>query len=238
MGHFLFRDTGFFEVHRIPIAIDGAMPEAFPRSRDSSGAAAGPNGVKARAEAVVRKFEGKSIWQIDIGSLKAALAKDEWVRDILISRSLPNALKVEVRAQIPIAVVVSAKGELLPVTAEGRLLGVLPAEVIPDAPLLRGESLVSNEGRRTRAIRFISELPERGPLSRKNVSEISWSEEEGFILTLMQPKTDVKFGDDKLSIKVLRVTQVLNYLSTNQLKSRVIDASFAKKVLVRLRKGP
>jgi hypothetical protein len=57
-------------------------------------------------------------------------------------------------------------------------------------------------------------------------------------MTLIQPAVQVVLGEDSLNTKVERVAQVLNYLSAEQIKGRVIDASFSKKVLVRLRKGP
>ncbi|RYZ76327.1 MAG: hypothetical protein EOP05_05370 [Proteobacteria bacterium] len=79
-------------------------------------------------------------------------------------------------------------------------------------------------------------------INKRNVSEIFWSKDDGYSLMLMQPKIEVKLGSDQLATKVLRVGQVMNYMSANQInglaKGQVIDASFSKKVLVRLRKGP
>jgi cell division septal protein FtsQ len=224
-----FHQLGLFEVHSIAVDVDGFA--GFAKTP-------GPMGLKARLQESVKPFENKKIWQIHLQDMKAAIVRDEWVKEVLISRTFPAGLHIEVKPKMPVLVLVSSSNALLPVTEDGSLLNALPANAFPDAPLLRGELFLRDKAMRAKMLSFISDLPEHGPISRKNISEITWNKDDGVILTLMQPKLELKLGDERLSMKVLRADQVINYLAANQLKGRVIDASFSKKVLVRLRKGP
>lgn len=223
------RQAGLFQVRGIPVEVAG-----FDASRDVPG----PQGLKRRAEKAIARFAMKKIWEVDIRAMKSSLARDEWVKDVTISRTLPNGVKVKIEPKSTALILIGAKGELLPIAEDGARLGALPADAIPDVPLLRGEIFSNDFEKRKQAIAFVSELPTTGLMSRRNVSEIIWSKDDGYSVMLMQPKVEVKFGEEALSMKVLRVTQVLNYMSAHELKGRVIDASFSKKVLVRLRKAP
>lgn len=242
-----FHHMGLFYVNGIPVEVAGGADS--PVMRNSPGA--GPE-LQSRIKETVRRFDKLKIWEVNLGDLKAAIVKDEWVKDVHISRAFPNELRVMVKPREPVLVLLtnssssvsSASGHgadvpsMLPITEDGRLLSALPADALPDVPLLRGDGFATDVKLREKAVRFISLLPESGLVSRKNVSEVSWTPEEGFSLTLINPKVEVKLGEERIELKVMRVSQVLNYLSNNHLKGRVVDASFSKKVLVRLRKGP
>lgn len=193
--------------------------------------------LKNRIETALHGLRGKKIWDIDIMNVRAALARDEWVKDILISRSFPNEVRVIVRSKVAMAVLISEKGAFSPVTEDGSLLSPLSVSALPDVPILRGEIFKTEASRRLAIVKFLQTLPTQGPVSGNNISEVGWTTEDGYTLTLIQPKVEVKLGEDRVDLKALRVAQVLNYLSVNSLKGRVIDASYSKKVLVRLRKG-
>lgn len=232
-----FHHMGLFLVNGIPVEVTGLADS--PVMRKSPGA--GPE-LQSRIQDKIRKFDHLKIWEVDLGDLKAAIIKDEWVKDVHISRSFPNELRVTVKPQAPVLVLLATHGSeaprMFPITEEGRMLGALSADALPDVPILRGEEFATDEKLREKAVRFVSQLPERGVVGRGNISEISWTKEDGFALTLINPKVEVKLGEERIELKVMRVSQVLNYLSSNRLKGRIIDASFSKKVLVRLRKGP
>lgn len=227
--------SGLFVVGQVPIKIESAS------ETDQSNLFSG-SGLKDRLQATVQPLAGKKIWEIDMSQLRAAIAGDEWVKDVLISRTFPSAMKIRVTQKNPILVLVNGKGEFSPITEEGEVLRPLKAGSLPDVPILRSEGLGKEkdeaERRRLQIVSFVMALPSKGVLTRKNISEISWNHEDGINLTVIQPRVEVKLGDDRPELKILRVTQVLNYLAQHQLKERVIDASFSKKVLVRLRKGP
>ena len=228
----LLHQAGLFIVPAIPVAIVGERPNAPTLNLP------GPRGLKSRTQIALQPFAQKRIWDIHLSQVKAAILRDEWVKDVLISRTLPNSISVKIVPKATAVVLVGPKGELWPVTEDGTKLATLPADALPDSPLLRGEVFARDLEKRQEAIRFALNLPAQGAINQKNVSEIFWTKEDGYSLMLMQPKVEVKLGGDLLDTKVLRAGQVMNYMSAHQLSGRVIDASFSKKVLVRLRKGP
>jgi cell division septal protein FtsQ len=224
--------SGLFVVQTIPVDVLGepVTPKAILQP--------GPRGLRARTQAALKPFAHKKIWDVHLSQVKAAIMKDEWVKDVLISRMLPNTIRVKIVPKMTAVVLVGPKGELWPVTEDGTKLATLPAGALPDSPLLRGDVFAKDAGKRKEAIRFALNLPAQGAINQKNVSEIFWNKEDGYSLMLMQPKVEVKLGHDSLDTKVLRAGQVMNYMNAHQLSGRLIDASFSKKVLVRLRKGP
>ena len=227
-----FHQAGIFVVGSIPVDIVGEA------QNQPSNTLPGPRGLKTRTQAALESFHQKKIWEIHLHDVKAAIMQDEWVKDVLISRSFPNQVSVRIVPKATALVLVGPKGELWPISEDGTRLATLPADALPDVPFLRGEIFAKNENKRNEAIRFALSLPENGAINQKNVSEIFWNKEDGYSLMLMQPKVEVKLGADSLDTKVLRAGQVMNYMAAHDLTGRVIDASFSKKVLVRLRKGP
>jgi len=227
-----FHQAGIFIVQSIPVDVVGEAQNQ-PATQ-----LPGPRGLKTRTQEALKSFSQKKIWEIHLHDVKAAIMQDEWVQDVLISRSFPNQVNVRIVPKATALVLVGPKGELWPISEDGTRLATLPADALPDVPLLRGEIFASNEAKRNEAIRFALSLPETGAINQKNVSEIFWDKEDGFSLMLMQPKVEVKLGGESLDTKVLRAGQVMNYMAAHDLSGRVIDASFSKKVLVRLRKGP
>jgi cell division septal protein FtsQ len=230
-GLAFLHQMGLFEVSSIGV-------EVLSSGDDAKGTPGDDVELRTRLEKRLGTFAHKRIWEIDLGQMKAAIMHDHWVGDVRISRWFPNEIRVRVSARTPVLVLVGAKGEMIPVGEDASLMGELAPERLPDAPLLRGEFFVTDRVKREKAVAFVLGLPERGALSRRNISEITWTQDEGYTLTMINPKVEVRLGEDRASLKIARVTQVLNYLSANHLKSHVIDASFSKKVLVRLRKGP
>jgi len=230
---------GLFEVLDIPIEFVASTTESAPLSR---GARNNEARLKARLEGELKPIKGKRIWDVDLGHLRASLERDEWVKDVLISRSLPNMIRVRVRPRSAALILVSKQNQFIPVAENGALLSAVPPESLPDAPFLRGDVFADSteQGlkKREEAVSVLASLNETGLLSRKNISEVSWTASDGYQFILLQPHVEVKLGDERVELKAMRAGQVLNYLSANNLKGRVIDASFSKKVLVRLRKGP
>ena len=249
------KQVGIFVIRRVPVVIEAARESSKESTKDVSKSSSkvvddaptsmtvfAGSGLKERLEAKVRPLAGKKIWDVDMKQLRAAIVEDAWVKDVLISRTFPSALNIRVTQKNPILIMVGSNGEFFPITDEGEVLGSLPAGALPDVPLLRSEGM-GNDPReiakhREQIVNFVMALPEKGLLIGRNISEISWNSEDGITLTVVNPRVEIKLGDDHPEMKITRVTQVLNYLAAHQLKERVIDASFSKKVLVRLRKGP
>ena len=192
-------------------------------------------------------FTNKNIWAVSLRKVRDVVVSEPWVQSVRISRTLPNHVNVVVEPKRAVAMLLvqKAKGsnpELRALASDGSVLKLPNSTAALDVPIARGPlfSAETEAGAEARAklIEFISSIPNEGSLSTKNIAEITYVPNEGFSLALIPMKSTVLLGSEKIQTKVTRVSQVLDYLLAHQLRGRVIDASFSKKVLVRLRKDP
>jgi hypothetical protein len=127
------------------------------------------------------------------------------------------------------------RGRVYPIARDGTLMPALALKDVPNFPLLRGKEFLSDVSLRERAIQLMEAIPSEGRFARSMVSEIMHSP-DGFSLYLGGQIAEVKMGDDEFELKANRVEKVLSYLHNRGLKGRTIDARFAKKVVVRVRR--
>ncbi|HEY1080413.1 MAG TPA: cell division protein FtsQ/DivIB, partial [Bdellovibrio sp.] len=129
-------------------------------------------------------------------------------------------------------------GKLMPIIRDGTFLQEVDSKEAPDVALVEGEVFLKKPELRKKAVEVLEQIPSEGSFSKKTISEIRYDSKEGFWMTLIKTGVQVKMGEDQMSLKAARVSQVVDYLESRQFDARVIDANLSKKVLVRLRKDP
>lgn len=224
---YYLEQRGVFNIEKIEVRLD-----------DSYGDLVFLKPLLVRIENRLKSQNGKSLWAIKMREIKTSLVEEKWISQINIVRKWPSILTVQIRPHEVKMLWVSSRGELFPVLESGDMLGRVASNQAPDAPLLMGEKFRTDEDLRVQAIDFLRELPSSGPFNGNQISEIRYSEKEGFVVSLVQSGLQVKMGEDNLALKSARVSQVLEYMNNHQFEGRVIDANFSKKVLVKLRKAP
>jgi cell division protein FtsQ len=81
---------------------------------------------------VRREAEKTGVWNADLRGLNARLEKLPWVRTAVVSRVLPDGLRVRITERIPRAVVRTASGRFRWIDDDAVLLGeMLPADPMP-----------------------------------------------------------------------------------------------------------
>ena len=108
--------------------------------------------------------------------------------------------------------------------------------MVPAAPLLRNNKIARDVVLLKKVLQLFSEIPAIGALKRENIESVDYNSETGLTLRLIDSKAVVHLGEQNIQTKALQVLRVTDYLESQKQKARVIDASFTKKVLVRLRK--
>ena len=90
-------------------------------------------------QALVRKeVEKTGVWKADLKEMNVRLEKLPWVRTAIVSRVLPDGIRVRITERVPRAVVRTASGRFRWVDEDAVLLGeMLPTDQIP-AFFLRG----------------------------------------------------------------------------------------------------
>lgn len=254
-GALALRQSGMFAIRAIPLEwrerLDrGKMEVEISRSIEAD--------IGVRFGSIM----GKRPWEIDLEQLGNSIRSLTWVADARLQRVFPDRLVVSISPKRPIAVVIptgstgssgasadkmrrgfSGGFSIRPVTTDGELMPEWASSVVPDVPFLRGDRFLEDPVLREKAVKLIQALPANGILDRSNLAEIFWSTSsedvpKGFSILLLSPRTEIILGETDLEKKLSRVEHVLNYLSTQGKRARVIDSTSVKKVVVRAHHRP
>ncbi len=194
--------------------------------------------IKNSLQAQFKVYEGRYVWQVPLKSLYELVARDKRVKSVSIYREFPSVFRMVIEPHTPVLAYLDRDGRIYPVAADAALLPALPAHEAPDLPILRGEPFRDEAVLREMAIELFKAIPDDGAIRKASVSEILYTAKDGFKVFISGADSEVKLGDSDFGPKLSRVTKVLSYLESQNIKGRVIDARFSKKVVVRLRNTP
>lgn len=194
--------------------------------------------IRSSLEAQFKIYQGRYVWQVPLKNLYELVSKDKRVKNVAIYREFPSVFRLVIEPHTPVLAYLDRDGRIYPVAADAALLPALPAFEAPDLPILRGEPLRDEVSLREIAIELLTTIPEEGPLRKASVSEILYTAKDGFKVFVSGAASEVKLGDSDFGPKLSRVQKVLSYLDSQNIKGRVIDARFSKKVVVRVRNTP
>lgn len=225
---FYLDENGFFNIRTVEVVLENppAGQEQFLRPHVD------------RLEASLARYKGVSLWNIKLKKVSREVDALNWVEGLNIKRSWPTTLSVRVRPHEVKLLFMAKGGKLVPIIKDGTFLDPVESKQAPDVVLLDGEGFVKKTELRKKAVDVVEQIPAEGSFSRKTISEIRYDNKEGFWMTMIKTGIQVKMGEDQVSLKSARVSQVVDYLESRQFDARVIDANLSKKVLVRLRKDP
>lgn len=194
--------------------------------------------IKKSLQPQFDNFAGRYFWELPLDTVFQTTQKDRRVKKVSIFREFPSRLRIVVEPHTPVLAFLSTDHRIYPVATDATLLPPLPAKEAPNLPLLRGEELKDEPSLRERALELYSQIPDDGAIRKNSVSEIYYSKRDGFKVFVSGAQAEVKLGDTDFSPKISRVQKVLSYLESQNIKGRVIDARFQKKVVVRVRNTP
>jgi cell division protein FtsQ len=226
LGFYLDR-TGFFNLTRVDLLIEQSDNQVL-KMRD-------------KISSLQNKLEthrGQALYKIELDRIKLLLSDEVWISSYQISRRWPSKIEVLIKPEKIYFSILSSTGELRPVIQTGEMLEAVKINASADVPIIRQSEFLTDEELRKRAIQLLKDVPMSGVFSRAEISEIQYSEKEGFTLFMSRDHLRVKLGEKQVRNKSLQVVQVMQYLENKKIQARVIDANLSEKVLVRLRKAP
>lgn len=194
--------------------------------------------LKDVLEESFQAYVGLPLWELSLSYLSAKLKELTWIESFTVSRSLLGTVNLELSTEEMVALWAREPGKVVPISRTGKVLQAAPLGKVPDLPILRATEMSEEDGHTLLLSGLLEELKAAPTLDASNLREIYFSTDKGFAVELFAPDVVVEFGWPPYSTKVQRVEKVVQYLERNDLQSRVIDATFQKKVLVRARKAP
>ncbi len=180
-------------------------------------------------------FKGKNLWNIRISKIKKTLSKEAWIKKLQVQRKWPNALNILLTPKKVLAIEVSSQGLVMPLSENGEPLDPSPLTRSIIAPVLRySKQYLPQNNKKVRAqiTHLLSRLPDQGYLSLSQIDEITVEQNEIY-LHILKERMKIQLGEKNIPIKIARVEKVLEYLKSQNITSRVIDAHLSQKVLVR-----
>lgn len=226
-GVFLWTDEYFFAVKTTDVQVEAAPLHVSLHQE-----------IELRAKDRLKSAAlGKNIWSLSLQKIRENILTDVWIESVVIERALPQKITVRVKIKPVLFVHVDSRGKIFPITEKGQLLNPVSLAQTPDVPVIRSSTVVKSADILSKIIELYKMIPSEGALTQKDIAEIDWSSVNGMKVELVRSEDgEVILGLSDVRTKAKRVANVLKYLESQKQKWRVIDASFSKKVLVRLRK--
>lgn len=192
--------------------------------------------LKPEVQKTLMTLKGQNIWGLSLKALRQQLLTNPWIQQVELRRHFPSSIEALVRLN-PVAVLfVDNKDRIFPILESGEKLPQIKAALAPVAPLLRNNNILKDEKQLKLVLKLFSDVPFIGALKKENIESIDYNSVTGLSLQLIDNNVLVHLGKENIQTKALQVLRVTDYLESQKQKARVIDASFTKKVLVRLRK--
>jgi cell division protein FtsQ len=227
---------GFFKIDVVDIKVNALSSQK--------------NYIVSRVKQLQLKLDsvkGTSMWKAPLSQISKSLKEEKWIKEFQLSRAWPSGIQLIIQPDEIAILVLPQEGlpkmdylpsVIHPITKSGKVLEKISTGSAPMAIVTHESLFLNNEKVRLGAINIVKSLPKSGNMSAAHVSEIGYDKKEGYWIKLLQSETKVNFGEEQFEIKSTRISQVITYLESRNLKARVIDANLSKKVLVRLQQNP
>ena len=152
-------------------------------------------------------------------------------------RVFPSTIVIEVKERIPFAVINESNGKFKYLDMSNTIIDKAEPEKIGPYPILVGHELRTNTSLRAEALDILKALPEEGLMSRHDVSDLRFDEEHGFQMRLAKSGILIDIGKENIPLHIDRARRVVQYLDQHSVNASRVDSDYAKKVLVKVRKG-
>lgn len=218
------RTSSFFQLTRIEVAGNRIVPEEEICSRSG-----------------LLEQKGTCLFDVDLREVVKRVKEDVRIRDVRVSRKMPNRIRISVKERTPVGWV--GLDRLYGVDREGILMPPLDPSVMLDLPILTGledmksfevgDSLIARCPRLKQAIVFLDSLQQVDPGFLDMISEIRVDRSNEMVLCLMDSGTRVRISERGLRSALIRLRSVLDRLTMEGRLAHSIDLRFKGQAVVR-----
>ena len=180
--------------------------------------------------------QGMSIWKIELGRIEEKIARNPWVRRVLMRREFPSRIIIDVEERTPKAIVAVRK--LYYVDSDGTVFKeVAPGENVR-FPLLTGlraeDVMTANQSVRRRiqdAMRLADLMAQRS----HSLSEIHFDAPDRLVVYTTTYPVALHMGWGEWEEKLERMERLLGLWKGHEERLASLDMSFRNQVVARLR---
>lgn len=225
-GHALRAEKNFF------IISDASVSVVYEENQKAMIQALKPYWVEK-----ILGLKGQNIWKVSLSRLRSRILENRWVEKVELWRKFPHRISTKIHLKKIVILFADEKNKIFAITGNGEKLGPIDPTLVPVVPVMYNDKLVKDPELLRKLVGMLERVPDFGGLKTENISSIDFKPMTGLQLNLIDSETTVHLGEKNISTKGLQVLRVMDYLKSQNQKACVIDASFTKKVLVRLRKA-
>ena len=189
---------------------------------------------------LLEPYKSRSLWQLDLKAIRAAVEKNPWVQDAEVARVLPDALRVTIQERRPVAPWRTPNGAVVWVDRDGRSLGELStnkADQIP--PIISGleegtadEIKVLNRQRMEAYQKLLTELDQSSGKLAEEIDEIKLNDLQAVRLHLLKRHVNVMLGGTDFRVRIERAIKVLEAIERKDLSALgLLKVSDAEKLV-------
>jgi hypothetical protein len=189
-----------------------------------------------------------SLFDLNLATIENKLLANDLIRSVKLQKKTPHQFLVSVHFREPQAIIQVAKGQFALVDEDGEVFGNVDMLRAPDMPILQGFH-IKNVEKIKEAVRLLK-FWEHSPVHKNSlISSVYWESEKGFRILAsyslksnahMRVRTMIDMGqevDAGLEGKLVRLSNVVGYLSSKSIPARQIWADAGKKVVVKTVRG-
>lgn len=225
MSWIFFKQDDFFHLERAEVEVEFHSDQSALLAH-----------IRPQILQIVDDLKGQNVWRLSLRQIRKHLQETPWLDDVQVQRRFPNQVAIDIRLKDLAYMHVDSQGLWHPVAKSGEALPPLAPGLLPPKPILESSELFMDQEMRNKIVGLMQEVPPLGIFRPENISHVDYNPTTGLAFTLIDEDLKVFLGEENLQTKALQVLKVSDYLQSQNQKARVIDASFSKKVLVRLRK--
>jgi cell division septal protein FtsQ len=219
-----------------------ATASAFFQVRDIAVAGASRTSADDIRAIAQRHVSATGVWRADLEAISAEINRMPWVRQAIVSRVLPDGLRVTVKERVKTAVVIGNNGKAAWVDGEGVKLGNYSAtDKVANLILLKGwderETEDAQAGNRQRIETYKAMLAEWDAAGlSKRVSDVNLSDAGDVKLYLRShPGIPIALGDRNWGTRLRDAIQTLDNEKRSDAQS--LDAKLDDHVIVGYREN-
>ncbi|HEX4946023.1 MAG TPA: FtsQ-type POTRA domain-containing protein [Blastocatellia bacterium] len=175
---------------------------------------------RASAKELLRELEAykaRSLWQLDLQTIRTTLEKNPWVLEADVSRVLPDSLRITIHEREPVAPWHSPQGQVVWVDREARRLGELDFNQMQNVPPIingleegTGEDVKAGNQRRMETYqRLMNELDQGGAKLSEEIDEVNLKDVQAVRLHLLKRKVSVMVGGAEFRPRLEKAIKVL-----------------------------
>lgn len=181
---------------------------------------------------------GVNILSLDLNHVSHKVKNHPWVAEALVSREIPDRLRIEIKERQPVALVKGRQFYLM--DPQGICFARAVPSEHPGLPIITGidlDTLAPGCKLPSQFTLLVEDLYRESNmrLPWKLISEIRWNNHTGLSIFTVKGGIRVDLGSSKYGPKIVRLKRVLSYLEERGIHThlRGIDLSYGNRVFVR-----